>query len=76
MLQARPQRSEDNVKSKTPAMNQAAPVPIGERAGSEDQRGEAERIGVHDPLQARQAGIKRCCMLGNATTTTVMSSRA
>ena len=38
--------------------DQAAPVPIGERAGSEDQRGEAERIGVHDPLQARQAGIK------------------
>ena len=38
--------------------DQAAPVPIRKCAGSEDQRGQAERIGVHDPLQARQAGIE------------------
>ena len=38
--------------------DQATSVPVGERAGGEDQRGEAERIGVHDPLQARQAGIE------------------
>ena len=38
--------------------DQAAPVSIRKCAGSEDQRGQAERIGVHDPLQARQAGIE------------------
>ena len=56
--------------------DQAAPVSIGERAGSEDQRGEAERIGVHDPLQARQAGIETLLHVRQATTTTVMSSRS
>ena len=59
MFQARPQRSEESVKSTTPVdEDQAAPVPVGERARSEDQRGETERIGVDDPLQASQAGIE------------------
>ena len=38
--------------------DQAAPVPVGERARGEDQRGKAERIRVDDPLQPRQAGIE------------------
>ena len=38
--------------------DQAASVPVGERARSEDQRGERERIGVDDPLQASQAGTE------------------
>ena len=38
--------------------HQTASVPVGERAGREDQRGEAERVGVDDPLQPGQAGVE------------------
>ena len=59
MFQARPQRSEENGEEHDARHeDQAAPVPVGERARGEDQRGKAERIGVDDPLQAGQAGVE------------------
>jgi hypothetical protein len=41
----------------------AAAEPVGERAGDEDRGGERERVGVDDPLQARQARVE---VLGDA----------
>jgi hypothetical protein len=55
MLQAAPQTADAAVKTITPKMNiQPPPVPVGERPGREDQRGERQCIGVDDPLQPGQ----------------------
>ena len=59
MLHARPQRSDDKVKQQDACHeDQPAPIPVRERTAGENQRGERERVGVHDPLQAGQARIE------------------
>ena len=36
----------------------AAPEPVAERAGGEQEGGERQRVGVDDPLQAGEAGVQ------------------
>ena len=43
----------------TPSRKIAPPaVPVAERAAEQEEAGERQRVGVHDPLQAREPGIE------------------
>ena len=54
-----PQRNEAKVKIAKPIGEDApAPEPVAERAGGEQEGGEGQRVGVDDPLQAREAGVE------------------
>ena len=54
----------------------APPVDVARHAGGQQEGGQRQRVGVHDPLQVREARVQRRWMSGSATFTTVMSRRS